>query len=188
MYEYSFRGSDLLPYFDMYGGGKYVFIPNPDVGPPAVIVILGTIGFLFSRWNNDFENSTPFHGVDVHFTIYLRFAVKFCGSLDHVNLLFRANSGNLAVILYSYEQSSPVRVGECGKGFSDLASIGNLEFEILLLVFSLCNSGVYLVGFCLNHSLVVFLRLQRYCNRIVCSLFKEILSYLCQIILSYGSA
>lgn len=40
------------------------------------------------RRDDDFENRTPFYGVDVHFTIDLWFTIKLCGSLDHVHLLF----------------------------------------------------------------------------------------------------
>lgn len=54
-------------------------------------------------------------------------------------ILLGADAGHHAVVLYADEQQAAVVVGESRYGTGYLPGIGNLEFEILMLVFALLD-------------------------------------------------
>ncbi len=80
--------------------------------------------------------------MDAHATLHRRHTVHRSGSLDHVDLLVATHTGYLTIVLDANEQASSVGIGKSREGARNLARIGDLILEILLLVFALGDEVV----------------------------------------------
>ena len=63
--------------------------------------------------------------------------IKRGGSLDHIDLFIAAHTSYLAIVLHTNEQPPAVGIGKSRQCARNLARIGDLILEILLLMFAL---------------------------------------------------
>ena len=78
-----------------------------------------------------------------HVTLYGRHAIARGSSLHHIDLFIATHTSYLAIVLDANEQAPSVGVRKCRERARNLARIGDLIFEILLLVFALGDETVY---------------------------------------------
>ena len=132
----------LAPEGHLHGRGHDVLIGNAHEGAQAVVVEAGTHGTLVGRLHLGNHHTAPLYATYAHATRYRRHAVECCCGLDHVDLLIAAHTGYLAIVLHTNEQTAAVGIGKGREGARNLAHIGDLVLEILLLVFALGDEMV----------------------------------------------
>ena len=139
----------LTPQGHLHGRSHDILIGNAHEGTQAVIVQASTHGTIL--YGLDFGNHhTPtLDTVYTHMTLHRRHTIECRGSLDHIDLLIAAHTGNLAIVFHANEQSASIRISKRRERTRNLARIGDLILEILLLMFALgdevMNHGLFRV-------------------------------------------
>lgn len=127
----------LLPYFQVYGGGKDIFIVYAEVCPTAVVFVDGVVGALVAGWNKDFEYGASFDAVGGHLACYGRLAIEFGCGFNHVNFFFGADACYFSVVFDADKEPPAFGIGKCRERFGYFAGVGDFEFEVLPDVFAL---------------------------------------------------
>lgn len=127
--------------------GEHVLVGYAVIHVPVAVVVWG-----FDRFFVGFGDIGLDHrlAVDIeHFEghMLLRAAVHLRRRLDHVNLFLAAHTGDIAVVFHADEQVASAVVGKGGNRAGNLAGIGNLVLEVLMLVFALGNKVLYIMAF-----------------------------------------
>ena len=132
----------FAPEGHLHGRGHDVLIGNAHEGAEAIVVEAGTHRNLLGTLYLGYHHVMSLDTMDAHATLHRRHTVHRSGSLDHIDLFVATHTGNLAIVLDTDEQSAPVSIGKSREGARNLARIGDLILEILLLMFALSDEIV----------------------------------------------
>ena len=135
----------LFPYPNMYWSRQNIFIGNTNVRPRLAVFIFCIHRFYHILFYINLKHCTFFNIMYLHSILYFRYTIKLCSSFYHIHLFLRTNSRNTAIILYAYQQFSPIGIGKSRKSFSDFSCIRDFKFKILLLVLSFCYQRIYII-------------------------------------------
>ena len=135
------RGALLLaaPEFHLHGAGDDVLVGNAHEGAVASVFHLGAHGSHGGGLYGGDDDGAPLRTEALYVARHGWVAPQFAGSLHHIHLLFAPHAGYAAVVLDADEQASAVGVGKGGEAVSNLADVGNLVLEVLLLMLALCD-------------------------------------------------
>ena len=140
-------GGAALPGAHHYVGHGDVLIGHTQIGAQGGAFFAHEYGTCGAAGDGGaIYHGSPFakEGCDVDF--HFRCTVAAGCGLNHIDVLLGAYAGYGAVVFYAYEETAAVVVGEGGYGAGYLAGIGNLEFEVLMLVFPLVDEALYVVA------------------------------------------
>ena len=132
----------LAPESHLHGRGYDILVGYAHEGAEAIIVEAGTHRDLLGALHLGNHHVIPLNTMDAHATLHRRHTVHRGSSLDHIDFFVAAHTGNLTIILDTNEQAATVGVGKRREGARNLAHIGDLVLEILLLVFALGDEMV----------------------------------------------
>ena len=127
----------LAPQGHLHGRCHNILIGNAHEGTKAIIVQAGTNGEFFRTFDLSNHHPPTLDTMHAHMALHRRHTIQCGGSLDHIDLFIAAHTGNLAIVLHTNEQSATIRISKRREGARNLAHIGDLILEILLLVFAL---------------------------------------------------
>ena len=132
----------LAPESHLHGRGHDILVGYAHEGAEAIVIEAGTHRDLLGALHLGNHHVMSLNTMDAHATLHGRHTVHRGSSLDHIELFIAAHTGNLTIVLDSDEQSAPIRIGKRREGARNLARIGDLILEILLLMFALSDEMV----------------------------------------------
>ena len=135
----------------MQAAGKHIFIGHAVIDMPIAIVI-GSLDRLLGRLGDiGLDHRLAVDVIDLERHALLGSAIHLSCRLDHINLLIAAHAGYIAIVLHADEQMAAAVVGKSGDRACDLAGIGNLVLEVLMLVLTLGNKVLYVMALLRSH-------------------------------------
>ena len=141
----------------MQPAGKDVLIGYTVIYMPVAVVI-GSLDWLLRGLGNvglDHRLAIDIKHLEAY--LLLGATIHLCRCLDHVDFLLASHPGDVAVVLHADEQMATAIVGKGSNGARNLAGIGNLVLEILMLMLALKDKVLYvmaLLGFHFNKLLI----------------------------------
>ena len=132
----------FAPEGHLHGRGYDILIGNAYEGAEAIIVEAGTHRNLLGALDLGNHHIVSLDTMDAHAALHRRHTVHRSSGLDHIDLFVATHTGYLAIVLDTDEQSAPVSIGKSREGACNLARIGDLILEILLLMFALSDEMV----------------------------------------------
>ena len=135
----------FAPVGHLHGRGYDILVGNAYEGAEAIIVEAGTHRNLLGAIDLSNHYIVSLDTMDAHAALHRRHTIERRGSLDHIDLFIATHTGYLAIVLHANEQSATVGIGKSRERTRNLARIGDLILEILLLMFALGDEMVYQV-------------------------------------------
>ena len=127
----------FAPEGHLHRRGHNILIGNAHEGAEAIVVEAGTHRNLLGTLYLGYHHVMSLDTMDAHATLHRRHTVHRSGSLDHIDLFVATHTSNLAIVLDTNQQTPSIGVGKSREGARNLAHIGDLILEILLLMFAL---------------------------------------------------
>ena len=132
----------LAPKGHLHGRGHDILIGNTHEGAQAVIVQASTHGTLLGAFDLGNHHTPTLDTMYAHVALHRGYAIERGSGLNHIDLFIAAHTGNLAIVFHTNEQPPAFGIGKSRQGTRNLARIGDLILEILLLMFALGDEVV----------------------------------------------
>ena len=127
----------LAPKGHLHGRGHDILIGNTHEGTQAIIIQASTHGKLLGAFDLGNHHTPTLDTMHAHVALHRGYAIERGSGLDHIDLFIAAHTGNLAIVLHTNEQPPAFGIGKSRQCTRNLARIGDLILEILLLMFAL---------------------------------------------------
>ena len=130
----------------MQATGENVLVGDTVIDVPVAVVIGGLNGFFHGLGDVGLDHRLAIDVEDLEAHLLLGAAIHLCRRLNHVDFLLATHPGDVAVVLHADEQMAAAVVGKGGNGAGYLTCVGNLVFEVLVLVFALKYKVLYIMA------------------------------------------
>ena len=130
---------DLRKYPGVDGMSGDVLVGHTVIDAPLAVLVGGGDRFFVGRGDNGFEYGFTLNPMQTELRFLLRAAIHGGGLLHHIDFLIGTDPGNATVVLDADKEASAVVVGKRGYAPGDLAGIGDLVLEVLMLVLALVD-------------------------------------------------